>query len=290
VPVSLLRSPAPLHARTRRRHMSHRLRFMLHGAERHGLSGHLHHPIVLEATAANGLGLQDHGPGSALFLRVNKNFSMRTMACRFLVTTAVVLAVQFGARAAQGQPAPSTTTPPVPFAPIAPPQAASRLMLETDANEATLEAREIGQWKGRLGWRPICTAPCGAPLLGGYEFRVAAPTKVTSAPFVLPAGSATIFAQMGSKSQSVTGIVLTSVGGGAMGLSLTLAAMMADCTGELGLCDGESANAALVVAAASALVLGAGIYLIATSRTAVSVSASIPLGGGVALTPSALVF
>ena len=162
------------------------------------------------------------------------------------------------------------------------------MVLQTDADEATLEAREIGQWKGRLGWRAICAAPCGAPLFAGYEFRVAAPSKVTSAPFVLPtAWSATIFAQMGSKSQSVMGIVLTSVGGSAMGLSLTLAALMGSCSGE-GLCDGEGANAALVVAAASSLVLGAGIYLIATSRTAVSVS--VPLGGGVALTPRALVF
>jgi len=209
---------------------------------------------------------------------------------RILLTTAVVLAAQLGARAAQGQSAPSPTAPPV-GAPVAPWQGAARLVLQTDADEASLEAREVGRWEGKLGWRAICAAPCGAPLFGGYEFRVASQGKVTSAPFVIPyAASATVYARIGSKAQQVTGIVLTSVGGGLAGLSLTLAALMSDCHGELGACDDESVPAALIVAGVGTLVLGTGIYLIATSRTDVSVSAPIPLGGGVALTPRALVF
>lgn len=214
------------------------------------------------------------------------------MSSRFIVTIAlVVAAAQFSARAATGQPAPLTIAPPIgSSAPIAAWPARARVMLRADADDASLEAREIGRWEGKLGWRPICAAPCGAPLFGGYEFRVGSPSKVTSAPFVLTdAASAIVNARMGSRAQQVTGIVLTSVGGGVAGLSLTLAALMSDCTGELG-CDKESAEGALLVAAVSALVLGTGIYLIATSRTAVDVSASIPLGGGVALTPRALVF
>lgn len=163
------------------------------------------------------------------------------MASRFLATTVAVLAAQLGVRSAAGQPAPSTIAPPIgSVAPIASGQTAGRVMLQADADNASLEAREAGQWQGKLGWRPICLAPCGAPLFGGYEFRVASPRKVTSAPFVLPdAASATVYARMGSNAQRVTGIVLTSVGGGIAGVGLTLAALMSSCAGELGACDGE---------------------------------------------------
>jgi hypothetical protein len=185
----------------------------------------------------------------------------------------IILALEASVHPALGQPAPSVASRTGDTSIwSAPPAMPPRLTLETDADSSFLEVREEGRWDGKLGWRPLCLAPCGIPILPGYEFRVAAGGKATSDPFVMPdSAPAIVYARMGSRPERVTGIVLTSVGGGLAGLGVTFAASMSSCGSELG-CDRESAEAALMVAAVGAVIAATGIYLMATSRSKVIVA------------------
>lgn len=169
--------------------------------------------------------------------------------------------------------------------------AVTRPVVEVDGQRGYLEARPVpGPATEDDSWRFICDVPCRRTLDPSFEYRISGLSAVDSRPFHLPEGQThvRVNADVGSIPVRVGGLVLTPVGGVALGLGLltTLAASVLD--------NAEGTNLGVAVSAGGAVALGAGIAMIVGSRTKVTVNPvegpALQLTKGVSLTARGLVF
>ncbi len=219
----------------------------------------------------------------------------KAMSSGWIVRSAAVLSGLLAlaiARKAEAQQPPYPPWPgyqPLPQVPVP-----RRLRFETD-KEATLEVL----WpdpSGGADWKPVCVSPCDAQAWAGLKYRIGGPGVKRSEPFTVYPGQdpLTVQANVGSKGQWLTGVIVTPIGGVTLFYGVLLYALEGFCFDSCGSQSDDTNVAAAVLMASGAAAVAVGIVLITSNQTQVSsydlAPRGVPLGAGFSLGPQGLMF